>query len=491
MVTRTPTSSVRTSTRVVVPPERLRAEGSSIRSAQKLSSTPQGQDKIGKGARVKVGTKRLGEYVENIPQSAVRARLPTRKKDVVTKSKTVARTAPKKDKPKRLAEKAMNKGKGGVDTLATPADEGAERSPYRKLMQKYPVDLYPRASAGDGGSVTVDDFMSIQSSTGERVRIPAKLVDPVLFSNIGNLKTVGLEDPERATVRQEKSVRSNRTDTQGSKKSSSKYQLLDDHPEDARLRDKQRTPERTGGSRASNKERADGTGRPSQFRSGGGGGGGGGGDDSSSNGDSNVTPSTHGHRRGDLDTDNSSIVSDESGYDIRSLVTENGSRYRDMFRDDQNAKTDTMDIPHWILWTAGIRRVDVRYLIISTLGLNSLVSFTFVREEAVVRMSKTVRRAHKVNLSEVEMAMVWTAVKIVQMALLNKKEVDNESIRKLVTSDELVRVYNMNELSKSKSSTMDDVKPPTVVTLNNSSWKNWYQQIVGYFKVHPNSTKET
>jgi hypothetical protein len=87
--------------------------------------------------------------------------------------------------------------------------------------------------------------------------------------------------------------------------------------------------------------------------------------------------------------------------------------------------------------------------------------------------------------------MVWTAIRIVQSALIQGKSVTPTTVKALVTVDELVRTHHMNELNKSTSSTVDDIKPPSVSALTNSTWKNWYQQIVGYFKAHPNSTKET
>jgi len=187
-----------------------------------------------------------------------------------------------------------------------------------------------------------------------------------------------------------------------------------------------------------------------------------------------------------------STSSDGSEDDVTNPSIPESVEIKDQVRkDDPNRNTATMSIPHWILWTAGVKTSLHRYAIIKILGLNQLSTFTFIKEDGVVRVAKVLRKDYKIFLSEAEVTMIWTAIRIVQMALMNKKTVNHDTIRSLITIDEIVRAYNLNELSKSKASTMDDVKPPSIVILTSDTWVAWYQQLIGYFKVHPNCTKET
>jgi len=116
-----------------------------------------------------------------------------------------------------------------------------------------------------------------------------------------------------------------------------------------------------------------------------------------------------------------------------------------------------MSVPHWVLWVAGIQRIESRDLIIRQLGLTNVTTFTFIKEDSVVRMGKTLRKTHHVHLSEAEMLMIWTAIKIVQSALIQGKPITPDTIKSLVTVEEIIRVHHMNEINKSTDSTVDDI----------------------------------
>jgi len=464
MATRSSRSSARTMNRLALPHEEPRVDKPVEVIINDVPETPLELTKTRKGSRYKVTTKRLGDYIDEIPTSALRARLPIKKK-VVKKPETDKVGITKKTKAVRkigLAQKAINKkhliverekskstkeltpiaAKGYDDSGLDKSDKSddyygrnvAVEASFRRLMLKYPYDIYPRAQGGltDGSVVGRNDDLENQSPNVMKNKSPLMMIENITLPHvIGNMKTTGLEDHESFTVTKEKATKSNRHSTQSSTltranaKKSNGQQKRDYDKEDNRSKG------HSVSSKGTKSQTRIATPREQQDT------GGGGDDGSSSSSDDSDTSTSSDKHRGGLSTTGSTIKSDDEGFDAQSLVTEDGSRYRNLFKDDPNAKTDSMNIPHWILWVAGIRRVDFRYVIIDALGLHFLAAFTFVKEDAVVRTSKSIRKTYKISLSEVETAMIWTSIRIIQMALLNKKTINDGSIRKLVTSEEL------------------------------------------------------
>jgi len=480
------------------------------------------QERTGRGARAKVGTRRLGEYASVIPRAALTAKLPTNKKKSVTRKRIVVdpdnseilrdsqtnrplyalMAQRKKDRPLKVVEVGVVLN--SPDGRNTEEDIQEFRQGIRGLSLKGRQELL-EAAHQDLGVARAQSFDHISVDETDENTVPNYRLNSTrsreIVPGIGNLKTTGLDDKSTRSISTQPSIRNaphggspSRAEVLNDeikiRESQERVNLKYKEIKSATNSIKARSPDnrevnndRRQGSQRSNRMDQDDHSRdrvprpPS--RQGGmnhnSGGGDGGGDDSSSSYDGEDTSNSH----------NGVSAGDSS------ILSEDGTRFRDMFNNDPNGSSASMNIPHWVMWTAGVKRIDHRYVIINTLGLNTLLTFTFIKEDAVVRMSKAVRKSHRIYLSEAELAMIWTAIGIVQMALMNKKPVTPDTIRDLVTPDELVRAYNINELNKTKSSTMEDIKPPTIVTLNNITWKNWYQQLIGYFKTHPNCTKET
>jgi len=484
------------------------------------------EGKTGRGARHKIGTRRLGEYASEIPRAALTAKLPTKKKvaspkkqvtvdpqnpDILRDSTTnrplyALMAQRKKNKPLRIVEVGVALDSPNDKDIADDSFDYQPKGPSTRTGRNKPGIAHlhtDRARARSAEERLADDTDENTIPNYRIHRTNSKDSVP----RIGNLKTTGLDD-ESITNRlsppalidgggglQESMDRVNL------KYKEVNQNILPTLAEPFEGLNMGSDYRQKGSPRRSRSSKDDITDRSNKSRS------------SIGNGRGNnhipgERKSSHSQRRtshnpdgnGDDDGDDSPSSSGEgdrhevydgSSIENSSILTEDGTRFREMFDNDPNKFTSSMNIPHWVMWTAGIRRIDHRYVIINTLGLNSLPAFTFIKEDSVIRMSKAIKKSHHIQLSEVELAMIWTAIGIVQMALMNKKPVTATSVKELVTPEELVRAYNINELNKTKNSTMEDIKPPTTVILNNSSWKNWYQQLLGYFKVHPNCTKET